>query len=277
MKRIMLLILTFALLCTPSFAIDCNDSNISDQQVYAITKNEFEILLQDDTAGSVQRLDRVQENYSNAIKCLTKYDDAVLISMGYSEETVALVQKFRTSENYAPTVAELTSAAPTMTFYVYDFIASTANNTTDVTFKWTFKWDSRPAQTKVDAVGAVWNHDHMYCSSASHEITFSDGTTYRTRDDLYDMGIHIDNDEKLIAMKFPMYSDNSSTIWCKSGKGQFSLHMNERVTSVQIAWGYGHQTYGRVESINITFGGGSLNFGSNYTTLCQDIRTYYVN
>lgn len=278
MNKIFLFILVFSLLCTPSLAANKTEQHDTNQQTYSTTVSEFEILLRESQAeNSTQQLNKVKGIYSGAINSLTQYDDSTLMTMGYSEETIALVQKVRATDNYIPTVAELASAAPKMTFYCHDFIASTPNNTTKVTFNWTFKWSSRPLQQRVDAVGAVWNHNGMFCKSATHEVTFSDGTTYDSTSSIYGMDIIKNDGNKSVTMTFPMFDDDSSSLWCVSGRGSFSLYKNEKVTSVQVAWGYGHQTMASIEGINLTLWGASLNFGSSYTTLCQDIRTYYVN
>ncbi len=265
------MILAISMLCTCSFSY----SSIEHPQT-VIQINEFEKCLIDTEAPSNQeKIIAAQLAYTDAVRNLVKYDREDLIAMGYSNSMVSLVEKFRQNKDYSPSIAELTSAAPTMTFYCSDFIASSVGNRTDVTFKWTFKWSSSPAMTRVDLVGAVWNHSGMSISQSSFEVTYTNGATYHD-DELYDMETKIDEDEQYIVMTFPMDLDTSIAT-CKSGKGEFTLHLNERITSIQIAYGYGHQTIGKLESITVTYLGGSLNFGDSYDTLCSDVRTYYVN
>lgn len=183
--------------------------------------------------------------YIELLRELTEYSRDELIAMNYSAEKIEIVEKMKEDDQYIPSDEELSRAGATLRFTCVCSGSRVRDNNSWYDFIWSFRWSDTPLYKGKDIIAFHWVEDFsMDENSVEAEISYQGGGN-----------------------TYVMYSDNSSTIWCKSGKGQFSLHMNERVTSVQIAWGYGHQTHGRVENINITFGGGSLNFGSNYTTL----------
>lgn len=273
MKRLLLYLLVAMLSCVSAYAAELAPETA--QPMHMMETNEFLSYIEKNGDSITDRM-QAKKEYSDALRDLTAYSETELMNMGYSNGTIDLVEKLREDMDYEPTEAELTAAAPTMTFYCYDFVASTAGNRTDATFKWTFEWDSRPNMRREDCVGAIWNVNGMVSQYESFQITFSDGTTYEDNDGLYGMEIVNESENRMLYYKFPMDSDNSLA-WCKSGRGEFRLHLNERVTAIQIAWGYGHQEVEEVTAITLSIGSFGVQFGNGYETLCGAVRTYYVN
>lgn len=271
-KRLISLLFAVTILCTSSFAINKEGPSNTVVQI-----NEFENLITQ-TSGSTERirLNEAKDTYCDAIRTLTKYDNKMLLSSGYSNAMISLIEKFRDNPNYDPSTSELTEAAPTITFYCSAFTASSAANRTDVTFKWTFKWSDAPTIGRTDVIGAYWNHQGMTVERDSYEITLSNGRTYDNSDNIAHMETEINEEEQYIYQTFPIKLDNTLA-YCQSGRGEFTLHLNERVTSVQLSYGYGHQIEDRLASITIGVGYGYITFGKAYETYGGDVKTFYVN
>lgn len=280
MKKFLSLFLATLMLCTSmAAAVDVSDS-ISSDPPYAVKTNELAVYLEEcNASASDENLISAVNQYCTAYKNLGVFSDDELTAMGYSDETVALVSELRANPDYQLTLSELNDASATMTFYPKTFVASTANNTTDVTFNWTFRWDSRPTVCRTDAIYAAWSLDESVVRGLDYTVTYSDGVTRTYSDGIYGMKV-TQKDEQSMYMTFRMGRDDSANAWCKSGSGTFTIHADTRYTFVQAKWGYGHQNNDVDDvEINVTWGSAGLKFDTedNYATMFSNIQTFYVN
>ena len=273
MKKIFSLIMAVSILCTSTFAAGPSET-MGEVESYTSTSSEFAMFLEENsTARTAESYYEAKEKYISALRELGDYTDNDLIAAGYSEEVISLVKKLRSNESYSPELSELNSASPKMTFDCDVFSAPEGSNRTNVTFSWSFEWDSTPIVCLKDAVGVVWNREGMKFDSGDFSVTYGDDYTYHYSDGVYGIDMIDDNDNRTLAMVFPMSRDDTM-YRCKSGEGYFKLSKGTTLPSVQVRWGYGHQyrAPGNLY-ISITSGVG-LTFGTYYETMCEDIATF---